>query len=123
MALEFRGDLLTGKARMETEKPQKEFFRKLNKKIGIEEKLLEVLKENITCIKHLLKLLKVRDRIQWTEDIKKELQRLYIKEGLTASQVAETWSVSLDTIESALNRFRIKKQDYQKKRQISLFPK
>ena len=123
MASEFRGGLLAGTAKVETEKPQKEFFKRLSKEIGIEEELLEALKENITCIKHLLKVLKTRDRIRWTEDLKKELKRLYIKEGRTALQIAEAWSVSLDTIESALKRFKIRKQDYQKKRQISLFPK
>jgi len=123
MALEFRGDLLAGKAKVETEKPQKEFFKRLNKEIGIEEKLLMALKDNITCMKQLLKLLETTDRIRWTKDLKKELERIYLKEGLTASQIAETWSVTLDTIQSALKRFKIRKQDYQKKRQISLFPK
>jgi len=122
MALVFRGDLLAGTTKVETEKPQKEFFKRLNKEIGIEENLLEALKDNITCLKQLLKLLKTTDRIKWTKDLKKELERVYLSENLTAAQIAETWNVTLDTIQSALKRFKIRKRDLQNKRQIPLFP-
>lgn len=90
--------------------------------MGIEEKLLEALKDNLTCLKQLLKLLKTTDRIKWTKDLKEELERVYLSENLTASEIAETWNVTLDTIQSALKRFKLRKRDYQKKRQISLFP-
>lgn len=123
MALEFRADLLAGKAKIEIEKPQKEFFKRLNKDISKEERLLVAIKDNIARVKELLKLLKTRDRIRWTKDLKKDLESAYIKEGLTAPQIAERWGVTLDTIQSALKRFKIRKQDYQKRRQISLFPK
>jgi len=123
LALEFRGDLLTGKAKVETEKFQKELFKRLHKDIGKEEKLLMALKDSITSVKQLLKLLKTTERIRWTNDLRSELERSYITDGLTAIQIANSWSVTLDTIQSALKRFKIRKQDYQTKRQISLFPK
>ena len=122
MALEFSGDLLSGKAKIETGTPKKEFFERLNKEIGVEETLLEALDENIKGVKRLIKLLTSTKRTRWTEKIKNELEKLYIQEGRTALQIAEIWGVSLDTVKSALKRFKIRREDYEKKRQIPLFP-
>ncbi|MBN2468170.1 MAG: hypothetical protein JXD19_08475 [Deltaproteobacteria bacterium] len=123
VALELSGDMLSGKAQGPVGVSPKEFFEKFYKDIENERMLLEILAENILCVKRLIKLLSSPKRLRWSDKLKQELETRYLFEGLPASQIAENWGVSLDSIKSSLKRLHIRKGNQQKGRQRSLFEK